>query len=688
MAAAVMRQLRRLSDRFATDDHPSTQTLQQHQRTISAGEAGSSSIETAISEGEEDMISSRRSDAALTTGFDASHHQADPSSQERQEGISQDPTAAPSWPSDQRTEPEPRPSEASLPSSLGQPAQWPTSGGSKDLTLPEDDGKGPLRRQILAIQALDMSQEVKAQLVHQLLMDGHRKSKLQQALRKAKLLPSSPKLGSSPTNHAVPVSPEPAGPLQQALKYLKPLGDGSGPLDLAVTEEDLAPTYAPATRSDQDDDPILANFGRREPEDDGKQALGCQHYRRNVKLQCAACGKWYTCRFCHDSVEDHVLPRKETKHMLCMLCGCSQRASDTCVKCNATAAQYYCGVCKLWNDDPNKPIYHCNDCGLCRVGQGLGKDFFHCKKCMACISVAGGHKCIERSIDCDCPICGEYMFSSPRPVVFMQCGHSIHRHCFTEHMQSSYKCPICNKSCINMEYQFRNYDIAIANQPMPAEYRDARAKISCNDCSAKSQTTYHWLGLKCTVCNSYNTIQHQLLNIPGGAASTVDTTTPPGPGDGQQNMAADAAWIIREIRRTQVAESSGLLTRNGSASSLPRVQDEAAMRISCPVHQMLGREKWNLPWRTRRMRRMVMMTMMNMTTRTTVQRTNVTTIQMKRTRKMTRTRLSCLGIGDGGGFKRSLNELFLSIPPSFSFLPAQPHNFFSTPSLSLSRFHL
>lgn len=66
-----------------------------------------------------------------------------------------------------------------------------------------------------------------------------------------------------------------------------------------------------------------------------------------------------------------------------------------------------------------------------------------------------------------------------------------------------------------MEIQFRNLDIAIATQPMPDEYQDARAVISCNDCSAKSQTRYHWLGLKCSVCHSYNTVEHKLLHMPG-----------------------------------------------------------------------------------------------------------------------------------------------------------------------------
>jgi hypothetical protein len=65
--------------------------------------------------------------------------------------------------------------------------------------------------------------------------------------------------------------------------------------------------------------------------------------------------------------------------MLCMLCGCPQRASDVCVKCGETAARYYCNICKLWDDKPTKSIYHCADCGICRRGRGIGKDVFHCK---------------------------------------------------------------------------------------------------------------------------------------------------------------------------------------------------------------------------------------------------------------------------------------------------------------------
>lgn len=103
------------------------------------------------------------------------------------------------------------------------------------------------------------------------------------------------------------------------------------------------------------------------------------------------------------------------------------------------------------------------------------------------------------------------MFTSTKPVVFMPCGHSIHKKCWDQHMKVSYKCPICNKSLANMETQFRNLDIAIQSQPMPTEFRDTKAVVLCNDCSGRCTVPYHWLGLKCSICRSYNTVELQIL---------------------------------------------------------------------------------------------------------------------------------------------------------------------------------
>ena len=155
----------------------------------------------------------------------------------------------------------------------------------------------------------------------------------------------------------------------------------------------------------------------------GTGALGCKHYQRACKLQAHCCGKWYSCRFCHDEVSDHSISRNLVKTMMCMHCWHTQPAGQKCVniKCGKQLASYYCSICKLWDNDGKKNIYHCNDCGICRIGKGLGIDYFHCEICNVCMAMGlkGNHKCIERNLECDCPICGEYMFTSTSTVIFM-----------------------------------------------------------------------------------------------------------------------------------------------------------------------------------------------------------------------------------------------------------------------------
>ncbi|KIW13373.1 hypothetical protein PV08_08561 [Exophiala spinifera] len=399
-------------------------------------------------------------------------------------------------------------------------------------TLPEDDGMGILRQRINAVRNGPGTQSEKSRLVHALMMERHLTF---QALR-------SPTLSSSKARDP---SRSPGSPVSV-------ISGGSHDVVYNVTAEDLIPTYAP-----MDSEPVQDDMdGAVEPP---TQDLGCIHYKRNVKMQCNTCHKWYPCRLCHDEVEDHTLPRRQTKHMLCMLCKTPQPAGHFCRACRTMTASYYCRVCKLWSDDPNKPIYHCDDCGICRIGQGLGKDFFHCKTCGACMSIQAEsvHKCIERSTKCDCPICGEYMFTSNKSVVFMRCGHSIHESCFAEWCNASYKCPICSKSIANMESQFRRLDRHIEEQPMPEEYRDNRAYIFCNDCNSRSVTRYHWLGLKCSLCESYNTTQLELL----GAEQTPQL-------EREQEQAQQAGISEAAITASQSHTPTGELTQPATTMDL------------------------------------------------------------------------------------------------------------------------
>ncbi|KAI8909797.1 zinc-ribbon-domain-containing protein [Gorgonomyces haynaldii] len=185
--------------------------------------------------------------------------------------------------------------------------------------------------------------------------------------------------------------------------------------------------------------------------------LGCKHYQRGCKLQAHCCGKWYPCR-------------NLTTTMMCMHCNTTQPAGQDCINqaCRKKMSKYYCSECKLWDDDPRKNIYHCHDCGICRIGKGLGQDYFHCEKCNPC-------------------------------------GHCIHYKCHQEYIQTSYQCPTCFKSLANMTEYFRRIDAMLAMHSMPPEYKNTLSHVYCNDCEKKSHAKYHFLYHKCSHCLGYNT---------------------------------------------------------------------------------------------------------------------------------------------------------------------------------------
>jgi hypothetical protein len=94
------------------------------------------------------------------------------------------------------------------------------------------------------------------------------------------------------------------------------------------------------------------------------------------------------------------------------------------------------------------------------------------------------------------------------------CGHYLHKGCYNLYMETAYKCPVCKKSAVNMDLQWRKLTHAIESQPMPEQFANTRAIIQCNDCSGKSSVKYHWLGNQCSTCSSYNTNELRILNGP------------------------------------------------------------------------------------------------------------------------------------------------------------------------------
>lgn len=412
----------------------------------------------------------------------------------------------------------------------------PAMPSSPSPALPADDGMEHLRQQMREIHSLAVSTEEKARKMHLLMTRDYR---------------------------AFGHEPDVVESRTAGLTRVPTLDN---PYNIHAADLEACYCPEPVPLCDEEDMP--------ESEDTSRQALGCQHYSRNVKIQCFDCKLWFSCRHCHDSDLNlpfpHKLNRQMTENMLCMICKTAQPAGEECANCGTETAYYYCPKCKLWDNDSTKRIYHCDDCGICRRGEGLGKDYVHCKRCNVCISISTSstHPCIERATDCDCPLCLDYLFSSAQPVVSLLCGHYMHASCYKDLMTVTYRCPVCNKSAVNMELQWRKLDDEIRYQPMPEEDfeplptpsrpssaagdsstdpADTSAStvsdsatdsetistlqlpnphrrmvprkvwIGCNDCGGRGWTPFHWLGLKCAVCDGYNTTQ----TTPLGNASTV-----------------------------------------------------------------------------------------------------------------------------------------------------------------------
>lgn len=231
--------------------------------------------------------------------------------------------------------------------------------------LPADDGMRAIREQIHQIREMALSADEKAKQMHALMVSDYtafKKAQAESSTQDADGKPARTRRGRSRRSTGAELSGHPAKSHSIDPLYTSP--------------EDLQPTYRPRTP------PNEISHARCEPSDDVEDEelmLGCKHYMRNVKIQCFDCLKWYTCRHCHDEAEDHALNRKATQRMLCMLCGTPQAAGEYCQTCGEVTAAYYCDICKLWDNDGRHRIYHCIDCGICRRGEGLGKDYVHCK---------------------------------------------------------------------------------------------------------------------------------------------------------------------------------------------------------------------------------------------------------------------------------------------------------------------
>ncbi|XVF47947.1 hypothetical protein PTKIN_Ptkin03bG0150400 [Pterospermum kingtungense] len=166
----------------------------------------------------------------------------------------------------------------------------------------------------------------------------------------------------------------------------------------------------------------------------GLMEYGCSHYRRRCRIRAPCCGEIFACRHCHNEAKNninvdqklrHDIPRHQVSQVICSLCGTEQEVQQVCINCGVCMGKYFCQVCKLFDDDTTKEQYHCDGCGICRIGGR--KNFFHCCKC--------------GSMHHDCPVCFEFLFESRSDVTVLPCGHTIHSDCLKE-MRGHYQISI------------------------------------------------------------------------------------------------------------------------------------------------------------------------------------------------------------------------------------------------------
>jgi len=177
------------------------------------------------------------------------------------------------------------------------------------------------------------------------------------------------------------------------------------------------------------------------------------------------------------------------------------------------------------------------------------------------------------------------MFNSSEAVVSLPCGHYLHRTCYDEYILTAYQCPVCKKSAINMELHWRKLEDEIASQPMPPRWRGTIVEVRCNDCGGKSRCSYHWLGCRCGHCDSFNTVEVQIIGREGedGVTMTNGNTT--------ARMIRRSATVPQARVRSYFQEDDAEITESSQISS---GLVDGTFGLGNTAYEMLARMSRNL----------------------------------------------------------------------------------------------
>jgi hypothetical protein len=221
---------------------------------------------------------------------------------------------------------------------------------------------------------------------------------------------------------------------------------------------------------------------------------------------------------------------KQQHHLnkiLSILCLFVWEYRNNCINCHTQFGEYhYEEQCNLWMSiDEN--LYHCSDCGFCRIA---GDDaFVYCHDCAMCVyaSQFERHDCKKGKYKSNCLICQECMFDSRKKTheTLPCCGHAIHHclDCFLQLTKHDLRYPLCKKTTESQKKNDTHMEVdgnEYCFNPIPCEMAKG-VDIYCNACEMPHQSNRLWHpdGIQCQSCFSFN-IFIETLTATGLTANT------------------------------------------------------------------------------------------------------------------------------------------------------------------------
>ena len=311
---------------------------------------------------------------------------------------------------------------------------------------------------------------------------------------------------------------------------------------------------------------MMGNFVEKKKCVESNCLKTCEHYNKKCyKFHFTCCNIYDPCIRCHkERIEfdnENILCDINTINIdkiTCSECDFEQIISEFCSNCSIKFANSHCNICKIYTE---KNITHCEYCKICRVGNK--DDLFHCFNCNGCFFSKDKekHKCTINLQEETCSVCNESVFNSRYDIHISTCNQPIHINCLEKSLEhNQYKCSRCKKSIIDMSQHWDLIRINIANTPLPTNmfpinlndivdspygkfkvlekvlvnniilckgiFVDWKLKnnnytkgtfdekllnkkiikeIYCNDCCKKSTGNFHFYGIECIFCKSFNT---------------------------------------------------------------------------------------------------------------------------------------------------------------------------------------